>query len=168
MNIHSLSGKYQVRQIEETDLPALLQLCQSNPLFYEHCPPKPTLETLMADLQALPPRKTMQDKYYLGFWDNDRLIAALDLILRFPNDETAFIGFFMLDRSAQGKGVASAIIQELFAHLRTEFRFVRLGYVQTNEQSQSFWRKQGFEENGAVSDTGSYAIVYMNKALQID
>ena len=168
MNIHSLSEKYQVRRIKETDLPALLQLCQSNPLFYEHCPPKPTQETLMGDLQALPPRKTMQDKYYLGFWNGDRLIAALDLILRFPNDETAFIGFFMLDRSEQGKGVASAIIQELFAHLKTDFRFVRLGYVQTNAQSRSFWRKQGFEENGAVSDTGSYTIVYMNKALQID
>ncbi|MBQ7866955.1 MAG: GNAT family N-acetyltransferase [Clostridia bacterium] len=168
MNIYSLSGKYQVRRIEETDLPALLQLCQSNPLFYEHCPPKPTQETLMGDLQALPPRKTMQDKYYLGFWNGDRLIAALDLILRFPNDETAFIGFFMLHKRLQGTGTASAIIQDLFAHLRTEFRFVRLGYVQTNEQSRNFWRKQGFEENGAVSETESYTIVYMNKALQID
>lgn len=120
----------------------------------------------MADLQALPPRKTMQDKYYLGFWNGDRLIAALDLILRFPNDETAFIGFFMLDKSEQGKGVASAIIQELFEHLKKAFRFVRLGYVQTNEQSRNFWRKQGFEENGAVSDTGAYTIVYMQKELQ--
>ena len=166
MNIPSLSRKYQVRRIEETNLPALLQLCQSNPLFYEHCPPKPSVETLTADLQALPPRKTLTDKYYLGFWDDDGLLAALDLILRFPNDETAFIGFFMLHKRLQGTGTASAIIQDLFAHLRTEFRFVRLGYVQTNEQSRNFWRKQGFEENGAVSDTGAYRIVYMQKELQ--
>lgn len=40
------------------------------------------------------------------------LIAVMDLILKYPNDETAFIGLFMVDSASQGKGTGTAIIEE--------------------------------------------------------
>lgn len=34
------------------------------------------------------------DKYYIGYFEGEKLVAVMDLILNFPNKETAFIGFF--------------------------------------------------------------------------
>jgi GNAT superfamily N-acetyltransferase len=56
------------------------------------------LNSIRADMAALPPRKAVEDKYYLGFYEEDRLIAVMDLILGFPKEETAFVGFFMMNK----------------------------------------------------------------------
>lgn len=165
MKIHELSQRYTVLRLTEEHLPQLLELCLTNPLFYQHCPPPPTRETLLADMHALPPRKTMADKYYLGFFQNGRLVAVLDLILRFPNDETAFIGFFMMNASDQGRGEGSRLISELFACLKKEFAFVRLGYVKGNSQSMHFWHKNGLQETGVVVPANGYEIIYTQKTL---
>ncbi len=47
------------------------------------------------------------------------LIAVMDLILKYPNDETAFIGLFMVDSASQGKGTGTAIIEECLCFLKT-------------------------------------------------
>ena len=53
----------------------------------------------MNDMNALPPNKEMCDKYYLGFYDGEKLIAVMDFIMAYPDELTAFIGFFMTDVS---------------------------------------------------------------------
>ncbi len=42
---------------------------------------------------ALPLCKSMDDKYYIGYFENGCLIAVMDLIDGYPNAGTAFIGF---------------------------------------------------------------------------
>ena len=37
----------------------------------------------------------------------------MDLILGYPDEDTAYVGFFMADVSVQKKGVGSGIISEL-------------------------------------------------------
>ena len=39
----------------------------------------------------------MEDKYYLGFFAGDELVAVMDLILNYPKADIAFIGFFMMN-----------------------------------------------------------------------
>lgn len=52
----------------------------------------------------------------------------MDLITAYPDDETAFIGFFMLNIKYQHKGIASRIIKELIEYLKTEgHKKIRLG-----------------------------------------
>jgi GNAT superfamily N-acetyltransferase len=150
----------------EADIPAMLELCRGNPLFYRHCPPAPTEETVRADLEALPPRKTPADKHFLGFFDGPELIALLDLITGFPTPEIAFWGFFMLRADRQGRGEGSALVAELCAALgQMGFRAVRLGWVSTNPQAAHFWKKNGFAETGATWDTNGYTVVYGQKEL---
>lgn len=165
MKIEDLSPRYRISRLTDDDLPQLLSLCRTNPLFFQHCPPEASLETLAADLRALPPRKTHEDKYYLGFWMGEELVAALDLILRFPNEHTAFIGFFMLHAAHQGHGEGSRLIGEILSCLGREFSHVRLGYVKGNEQSMHFWHKNGFAETGVIVQSSGYEIVYTQKEL---
>jgi GNAT superfamily N-acetyltransferase len=166
VNYAALSEHYSVRRLTEADIPMMLELCRGNPLYYQHCPPEPTEATIREDLAALPPRKTMEDKYFLGFFDGEELVAVLDLITGFPTPDIAFWGFFMLRADRQGRGEGSALVRELCAGLEKQgFHAVRLGWVKTNPQAGAFWRKNGFAETGASWDTNGYTVVYGQKEL---
>ena len=166
MNIQALSKVYKVSIIKESDVPAVYELCLGNPQYYEYCPPAVSMESIRADMQALPPGKTEKDKYYMGFWSGEKLVAVMDLILQYPDKKTAFIGFFMMDTSMQGKGIGSDIIEGVCRYLAKKFSYVRLGYVKGNMQSEHFWIKNKFNPTGIVTQTKDYEIFVMQRALQ--
>lgn len=83
------------RRLTEADAAQVCALMQGNPLFYRYHPPQPTPESIRTDMTALPPGKAMEDKWFVGFYDGDCLIAVMDLILNYPAADTAFIGLFM-------------------------------------------------------------------------
>ena len=117
-------------------------------------------------MKALPPKKEAADKYYVGYYDGGKLIAVMDLILAYPDTETAFIGFFMTDVSVQGRGVGSIIIRDLCDSLKTcGFSGIRLGWVRGNPQAEHFWRKNGFIATGVTYDTDRYTVVVAQRDL---
>ena len=70
----------------------------------------------------------------------------MDLITAYPDNETAFICFFMLNIKYQHKGIASRIIKESIEFLKIEgYKKIRLGADKGNPQSFSFWKKNGFK-----------------------
>lgn len=92
------------RRLTEADAAQVCTLMQGNPLFYRYHPPQPTPESIRTDMTALPPGKAMEDKWFVGFYDGDCLIAVMDLILNYPAADTAFIGLFMTAHDRQGCG----------------------------------------------------------------
>ena len=82
--IRELAGAYSVRELTQADIPEMLRLAKSNPLFYQYMRPDPTQENLAADLTALPPRRTLADKHFFGWFEGERLIGMMDLIWRHP------------------------------------------------------------------------------------
>jgi len=166
MQFEKLSRRYSVRRLNEADALEIYALYQTNPQYFEAMSDIATLESTRADLTALPPNKTYEDKYYLGFYDSDALVAVMDLILAFPNQETAFIGLFMVQGARQGKGIGSSIVSQALYYLKeTGFSACRLGYVKTNSQSKYFWEKNGFLPTGVQSKQEKYTIVLMEKKL---
>lgn len=166
LDIRLLSETYTVRYIEESDLEAVLTLCKGNPLYYKHCPPDASIEGIKADMTALPNGKGYEDKYFIGFYDGDTPIAVMDLIDGYPDANTAFIGFFMIAREYQGKGIGSAVIQDVCRYLSKDFTHIRLGYVSTNEQSKHFWLKNGFLPTGTKVRQELYEVTVLQKELQ--
>lgn len=160
-----LSKRFTVKFIEDKDTEAVLSLMRSNPQYFRHCPPEPSEETIAHDRIALPPRNVPEDKYYLGFWDGEKLAAVLDLIVRCPNHETAFIGFFMMDSAYQGKGIGSSLIEEILMEIAKEYRFVRLMVVITNEQAKHFWNKNHFQPTGLVLTQPDYTVAVLERTL---
>ena len=140
-----LSKRYAVRKLTTDDVGAVYELCRKNPLFYEYHPPFVTVGSVIEDMTILPPNKTPADKYYVGFWNGEALIAVMDIIDGYPRDGIAFIGFFMTDISVQGRGVGSEIISECVSYLKEcGFKRIRLGVDRSNPQSNHFWRKNRF------------------------
>ena len=165
MDITKLSNTYDIKYLTEQDIPQIMELCKGNPQYYEHCPPDVSEESIRKDMTALPPRKTKDDKHYFGFLDGNKLVAVMDLIERFPNENTAFVGFFMMNKEYQGKGVGSGIISKVCDVLRKYFRYIRLGYVSTNMQARNFWMKNGFDHTGIQSKGELYTVNILEKTL---
>ncbi|HFI0622522.1 TPA: GNAT family N-acetyltransferase [Streptococcus suis] len=159
MTISYFSTSFQVRKLTETDLEQVLALYQTNPLYFEHFPPLPSLESLANDLVDCPPGKSLSDKYFLGFWEHNRLVAILDLIDGYPTAEIAYIGLFMVDANLSGQDLGSRIMAELLSQLATYFKKVRLGYVESNPQSSYFWSKVGFCPTGEIKEMAGRRIV---------
>ncbi|HFI0401741.1 TPA: GNAT family N-acetyltransferase [Streptococcus suis] len=165
MKISQFSNHYQVRKLVDADLEQVLALYQTNPLYFKHFPPLPSLESLANDLVDCPPGKELTDKYFMGFWDKNQLLAVLDLIDGYPTEDTAYIGLFMVDSRLAGQGLGSKIIAELLSQLATHFKKVRLGYVESNPQSSHFWSKVGFCPTGEVKEIAGKTIVIAEHAL---
>ena len=139
MDYTKFSGTYTVRRLLRDDIPSVFALCEKNPQYYEHCPPFVTPKIIEADLKAMPQRKTgqEQDKYYLGYFDvHQRLVAVMDFIDHYPDAQSGFIGFFMMEKDLQGTGVGSSIITDLCTCLaQWDYQYIRLGYVDGNEHT---------------------------------
>ncbi|MDO5411700.1 MAG: GNAT family N-acetyltransferase [Lachnospiraceae bacterium] len=135
-------------------------------MFYQYCPPFVTRDSIRSDLKALPPNTSYENKYYMGFFHEGNLVAIMDLILGYPNQNTAFIGLFMVSKSEQGKGVGTDIISECAGFLKEKhYTRIRLAFAEGNQQSEMFWKKNKFMKTGEISDKGEYTAVLMERKL---
>ena len=166
IDVSQISDRYHVRMLHADNIAEVYGLCSKNDLYYQYCPPFVTEQSILDDMNALPPNKEMRDKYYLGFYDDKKLIAVIDLIIAFPNESTAFIGFFMTDVSVQNHGIGSRIIHDLCAYLVCNgFTAVRLGWVKGNPQAEHFWHKNSFQETGVTYNTDHYTVIVAQRKL---
>lgn len=167
MNLRALSGDFGwlVRPLTDEDIPDILRLCAGNPQFYRFHPPAATRESILADMSALPPKAQKRDKYYLGYFSGAALLCVLDLILHYPQPECAYIGFFMLRREEQGRGVASTVLAALAdAMHRDGIRTLHLAVDRENPQSTTFWTKNSFVPCGCKVESRS-PYLPMHRAL---
>lgn len=163
--IEQLSRHYSCRILAEKDIPSILSLYESNPLYFQYCPPKPNLASVKEDMLRLPEGKAKADKFYVGFWNNSKLVAVMDFVYAYPDEETVFIGLFMVDQAYQRKGIGSQIVTEVLAYFTKNFRKARLAYVKGNSQSQHFWEKQGFKPIGSEVKQELYTVVIVEQSL---
>ena len=167
MHVTQFSERYEVRYLTDADIPAVLRLCAGNPLYFEYYPPEATAQSIHADMRALPPHTRPEDKYYVGYFAGETLIAVLDLIDGYPEKHTAWIGFFMTDASRQNTGVGSGIAGELCACLSAHgFEKLMLGWVRGNPQAEHFWKKNLFVETGDVRDPDGMTVVLAERILR--
>ncbi len=166
MDIKLLSEKYCVKIIDEDNIVDVLSVCEGNPFYYSYYGMLPSVELIKEDLEALPPNKTKEDKYYVGFYKEDILVAILDLIDGYPDKDTAFIGFFMMNKDFQGKDVGTSIIEECIKYLeKLEFKKVRLAYIKENNQSKNFWLKNKFKHIGIEDMQERYTAVLLERVI---
>jgi len=166
INIEKLSTAYQVRRLSASDASKTFALVETNSDFYNFCPPSPNRHTILEDIKLVPANKTLNDKAYVGFFDHDKLIAVMDLIYQYPNDQSAWIGFFMVDKSVQGKGIGSAIINDVAAELKQSgLSLIELAYPKGFVRGEKFLLKNGFIKDGREIAVPGYTVVVMGKQL---
>lgn len=125
-----------------------------------------TEQSILDDMNALPPNKEICDKYYVGYYKGEELIAVMDFIMAYPDEKTAFIGFFMTAASIQNTGIGSSIIDDLCRYLADiGLLRVRLSWVKGNPQAERFGHKNDFKETEITYDTDNYTVVVAQRVL---
>ena len=146
IDIKKFSNRYDVRKLHLNDVDLIYSFCKSNTQYYEYCGKEPSVELIERDLEITPPGIPIEQKYYIGFFEDYDLVAVMDLEDGYPDKDYAYIGFFMMNRKLQGNGIGTQIISEVFEYLRElGFQKCMLGIDKDNPQSNHFWRKNGFE-----------------------
>ena len=166
MNIQFLSNRYTIRALLPKDAEMIYEVLKANTIFYQFHPPMVTVESILEDMEALPPNKGYEDKYYIGFFDEGTLVAVMDLIEHYPNPGTALLGFFAMNTNLQGQGIGTKIISDCVACLaQVGFEKVRLGIDKGNPQSKAFWLKNGFTFTGEEYESDGSTILVMERKL---
>lgn len=166
MNEKEFSKEYSVIKLNKENLQQIYELCSENSLYYQYCPPFVSLESIEEDMLALPPGVPIQNKYYVGYFCGDRLIAVLDLIDGYPEKDVIFIGFFMCDLSIQKRGTGTNIITELFDYVKNRgYKSVQLAWVKGNPQAEHFWLKNGFTVIKKTTSTAADSVILAERKL---
>lgn len=149
MDINKLFKDYKVKRFDENDVDEIYDFCLSNPYFYQMCGSDVSKQSIKNDLKLLPDNIDIDNKYYLGIYDQDKLVCITDFLEKYPDDKTIFIGFFMVNGLFSNKGIGSNIINELMNSFKNlGYQYVRLAYDMDNPQSSYFWIKNGFVKIG--------------------
>ncbi|MBR0417839.1 MAG: GNAT family N-acetyltransferase [Erysipelotrichaceae bacterium] len=146
LEINKFSSRYEVKRMIDEDVDEILVFCNANTQYYEYCGKQNSRELILNDLHVTPPDVDISAKYYVGLYEKEELVAIMDLIEGYPEEDECFIGFFMMNNALQGKGIGTSIIQELCHYLYSKgFKKVYLGIDRDNPQSNHFWKKNGFK-----------------------
>lgn len=146
LEINNFSSEYDVRQLNFEDVEMIYTFCKSNKQYYKYCGKEISIELIKSDLDITPPGISMEQKYYIGFFDDNNLIAIMDLIDGYPDSNYVYIGFFIMNFKLQGNGIGSKIVLEVLEYVHKQgFQKCQLGIDKDNPQSSHFWSKNGFE-----------------------
>ena len=157
---------YKIQKLEEKDIKDIYNLCKENTKYYEYYKEKPTFYNIKEIFTAIPHNMTIKDKFFIGFYKDNKLISILDLITNYPNENSAYIGLFMINKSIQNKGIGSKIIEELCNTLKNQgFNNIELAYIEDNIEAKNFWLKNKFLHNNKSYELDNYNVVCMFKKL---
>lgn len=139
------------RRLTDEDLPALLALCESNPAYYELYGERPTLENLAQALRELPPGYRADQKVFLGFFAQGKLVAVMDIVRGYPDERAAYVGLLMVDGAWHGRGIGSQVVRDELRRLRAKgfSRVASLVYAWPTSRATS--RRERSGPNSALS-----------------
>ena len=135
-----------MRRITQADIADVYGLCKSNQKYYAYTNSAPTVESLTEIISRVPEGAELGDKYFVGFYEQDRLVSVLDLITGYPEKDDAFIGWFMVDGRLQRHGIGSQIFADVRAAMAGQgYDYLALSCEKENAEAIAFWQSQGFK-----------------------
>ena len=166
LDIGKFTDNYKTRRLSVLDIPEILQLEEGNREYYAMNPSRPNMESVLQSMDNLPPGKILDEKYYVGYYEDNRLIAIMDMIEAFPDNDTAFISFFMVRHELQGNGIGTTIVDDLFEYLKAHgYSRVDLSWKEWNHRSERFWEGIGFTVNGIAHGDENYTVKIADKLI---
>ena len=167
LDVQTLSSTFAVRNIASENIPEVFALARSNRVYYRYLGERPTKANLTALITQLPEGAEPTGKHFVGFYDEDGyLTAVMDLVCGWPDEQTAFIGWFMVAADMQRQGIGSQIFADVRAALEAlGYRRVRLQLPEIDDEGIEFWRQQGFELTGERDDSGRRPSVVLERSI---
>ncbi len=163
---------FKIKLLTLNDQEALLQLEQSNPEYHRYFSADPlTIEEVQRDLTAHPESLAAEQKQVFGFYLANHLVAVLDVLNQYPQEQFVFIGLLMVNRTYQRKTIGKVIMTGFMqAALQSNVVALQLTRVSSDTASQTFWKRLGFEDGDQLflplNPTGRIAVTTMSRQLK--
>lgn len=139
---------FKIKLLTLEDQAELLTLERSNPEYHRYFSPEPlTVEEVQRDLTTTPQTVAPEQKQVFGFYLANRLVAVLDVLNQYPQEQFLFIGLLMVNQAYQRKTVGKVIVTGLMqAAMRSGVVCLQLTRVTADTGVQAFWEQLGFED----------------------
>lgn len=162
---------FEIKLLTLADQEALLALEQSNPRYHQYFSANElTLAEMADDLTAHPTGMAADQKQVFGFYLAHKLVAVLDVLNQYPEQDFMFVGLLMVNAAYQRKTVGSVIMTGLMqAALHSDIHCLQLTRVTADTGVKQFWEKLGFEDGDQLflplADNGRLAVTTMTRVL---
>lgn len=140
--------KYIIRNLHLEDKDIIQNLCEECLDYYNIVSGEaPKEDSWKEILEDLPPGKTYEEKYALGVFRDECLIAVVDLVKDYPEKGEWIIGLLLIHPNERRKGLGEKI-NNLISEIVKDNGGVklRIGVVEDNCKALNFWRSIGYQE----------------------
>lgn len=138
--------EYKIEKITAENIHDVFNLFKENYYYFSHVQSHEVLEEeCLKDIKELPPGKTLKDKTYMIIYRNKLPVAVIDFVMKYPDEETGYLGLFILACEYQGKGEGTKLLRKVINAAKEQgINRIELGCHMDNELGFAFWQKQGF------------------------
>ncbi|WP_020007933.1 GNAT family N-acetyltransferase [Salinicoccus albus] len=108
----------------------------------------PTLDEVKQEFfHDIPPYVYLENKEVYGIYIDRKISGFVDLLYRYPDQDTCMIGYLVIDWDQRRTGVGQKVYDEVREYMkRRNIKKIRVGVLEDNVPAVSFWIKQGFQE----------------------
>ncbi|MBW4828304.1 MAG: GNAT family N-acetyltransferase [Clostridiaceae bacterium] len=107
---------------------------------------KPSIESIIEDKNDIPPGSNLQNKNYKLISINGQDIGIIDYVMNYPDEDTVYIGLFIIHGDFHRQGYGSAFVEEFAINMRKRgYCRLRLGVLKENKNGFEFWTRMGFK-----------------------
>ncbi|BCM89734.1 hypothetical protein IAD21_01581 [Abditibacteriota bacterium] len=127
-------------------LQKLYEQCHDYAVLEQGFPYAPT--SALDEFGALPPGKTLADKFLFGLFDEQgTIIGLIESIRYYPDDITWWLGLMLLAPQHRRKGLGTEFYKAFENWAANEgAHHIQLAALEENESGQRFWQSLGFRE----------------------
>jgi ribosomal protein S18 acetylase RimI-like enzyme len=162
---------YTVRRLastDETKVQNFLEVCSDYGILENgRLPEAGDAKALLSDF---PPTKSPSDKTVLAIEETKNVVALLDILQHYPDQQIFWIGLLLIHPDYRKKGLGKEIVNSLQTHLKLSmYSEIRLGVLEENHDGYGFWQRMGFKQidlkPGRIFGQKTHTVIVMNKLL---
>lgn len=128
-----------------------------------------TIKECIDEIDDTPPNTSFDKKTYVIIYKNNRPIGLVDFVEGYPDENTGYLGLFMLSTDIHRKGLGRDLLKDILSIARNiGLSRIELACYEVNHIGLSFWNDIGFKEIRKckrINDGVEYSLISMEIEL---
>jgi len=137
--------QYDCIPITEDNYIIVREVFDTNPEYFQLFGEIADDQSILKSMHTVPEGFGFADKLFIAFCQDSETIAAIDLLVGYPDKDTVWLGLFLMHGNIRGKGVGTTIVNGIIHAAQSDgFDNIQLGVMEANTGAVRFWKKMGF------------------------
>ncbi|MDR7870115.1 MAG: GNAT family N-acetyltransferase [Tissierellaceae bacterium] len=144
--MEEIKNEFTLETITKDILDRVLEIYDTNQEYFMlSMNEKPSMESVIEDMNSIPPESGFEKKNYSLIKLNGKDIGVIDYIVDYPDEDAIYIGLFMIDGRFHRNGWGKEFLKEFIPIIKSQgYKRIRLGVLDRNKIALEFWTNRGF------------------------